>query len=432
MNDHHKNSETETIFTKLGLLSISYGILLIFITLLIFGIIAWAIWGCLPIKVEGSGIVSNKQGLTEVVARIEGTVAALKVHSGQVVKKGDLLVELINPAISLKFESIKIKLQNLQNEYDRLKKQINIEKTAIQEALKREIAANDFVIQQVEQQAKSLAYEWDLRKKLYEKGLISYPKVQMIEVAFVQQEIDLETLKEKKASLIGELEKGYRVEELAKKKWEIEDSNKELAILNAQIDLERVYSPANGVVISHVKDVGELVQQGDSLIILEQTEDQVKDLVIYGYFSIEQGKDIVEGTPVEIEFAQFLENEYGRLLGVVQKISNYAVSTEHLMNNFYNQEIIDRLMKPNSAALEVIVSPLKNPNHPEEYLWTAGSAPHIPITTGSFCLLFAVVQEVRPIYFIFPLDTLKWQPLVDPLTPIATPVPVPVPVPALS
>lgn len=408
----NKPIDPQSISTRLKVLPLSSLILLITLFSIIFGGLIWGFTAWIPIKVQGKGITFSKEGVLELSSKTDGEVTAVKVMLGQEVKKGDLLIEIQNAHDHLLLQSTKIKLQNLENEYKRLKNQITIEDKARTNALQREIEANEFAKLQTEERIKSLTYEHELRKQLFTKGLISYAQVRQTEVQLVQEEIDIETVKSKIASLYVDISQGYRVEELSNLEWEIDNHKKELAVIEEQIKLEQLYAPDEGRILALSTDIGQVVKLGDRLMLIETQSEKASSFIIRGYFSVENYGDIVKGTPVRISFPHLRSNEYGSMLGVVESVSEYAISSESLYKTIYNKELIQTLLGKSSAVLEIIIHPLMNPEKPTEYLWTAPFAPPVHITTGTLCNLEAAVEERKPLYFIFPLQSLKRKPLI--------------------
>ncbi|MFI0435031.1 MAG: HlyD family efflux transporter periplasmic adaptor subunit [Parachlamydiaceae bacterium] len=405
--------EPQVIIEGLNILPNKSRILLVVLVLLLLLLINWGFSSWIPIKTMGNGITLTKGGLYDVTANTDGWVVGLHVKTGETIKKGDLLVEIQNMGTHLLLESTQTRKENLENEYQRLQDQIQIESTARTTALNRAIEATQYSINQMEQRMKSLNYEIERRHQLYKKGLISGALVKETESELLQEQINIETAKGNLASLYIDLSKGYRVEELSNKEWEIQDVEKDLAVLKAQINLEKIYSRFDGRVVGLQAEEKQNVSFGDHLLLIESTEESDDAFNIRGYFSVESGADIVKGTPVAITFAHLRRNEYGTMKGVVQSVSEFAISTDSLFKTLYNTELIKTLFGHSSAVIEIIVLPLKDPDHPHQYLWSTPSSLHVEITTGTLCTLQATIEERRPFYFIFPLQSLKNKPILQ-------------------
>lgn len=401
----------EKPFAHIIILSRGWRYTLIFLSLLIALILIWSRWGWLVIAAKGQGVLLSEKGLYEVESRQSGSIKTLFPQKGQKVTQGELLGEIYNPQNELKCEAARLKLISLQHEYQRLKTQIEIEDQALKSALKREIQAYEFSQNQTRREIQALQKDLDAKEQFFQRGLISYNPVRQAKLAIIQKEIDEESIKEKLASLKAEWSKAYRLEELELKEREIEEQKREQAILKAQVAESKIYSPINGILIAFIKNVGDMVQPGEPILVLEEVDPaHPRSFIIYGYFPIETGKKIREGTPVEIEFAHLRVNQYGRMRGVVRQISRYALSTERLEQTVYNSTLIKTLLEDSSALLETIIMPLKDPHHPDEYLWTNHAPPHVALSTGATSILYANVEAIRPLYFALPMPDFKAPP----------------------
>lgn len=405
--------KVQQFFKQLKILSSTSRFVLAVLILLIGAGLFWVFKGSVIVEAKGIGVTISEKGLYLVAAKEPGHVRKFFVKEGEKVHPGDLLVEVYNPEREALLQSAQIKLDNHLQEYERLQRQIKIEEEALKTSLTREIEANEFILKQIRQEIESLQADLKAKESFSAKGLISYNLVRQAKTAILQKEIDEESVQEKLADLKAEIAKGYRTEEVRNKEREIEEQKKEKAILDVQMKNSKLYSTVEGTVIAFKKDLGELVAQGQPLLVLEP-EDPSGSFVIYGYFAIEDGKEIVKGTPVEIEFPQLRENEYGRMLGVVRNVSEYAVSIERLENTLYNPELIKAILGKSSAVLEVIVSPLVSSGSNRDYLWTTeGKHPNIVLSTGMMTAIYAAIEDVTPLYFAFPSSGLKEHPILE-------------------
>ena len=74
----------------------------------------WAIWGAIPTKVQGHGILVSTGGVQEVVARTSGKVAAVLVKPGDMVQEGQVVARIIQPALTSQVENIRKELDSLK------------------------------------------------------------------------------------------------------------------------------------------------------------------------------------------------------------------------------------------------------------------------------------------------------------------------------
>lgn len=173
----------------------------------------------------------------------------------------------------------------------------------------------------------------------------------------------------------------------------------------------QVYSPYSGRVLEVLSNVGDRVEVGSALVWMEYSSPEKAPYYFYGYFPLEQGKRLLTGMKVNIELSTIDSHEYGHLTGTVQSVSKYAVSKESISKIVHSKELIDYLTWGTQAVVEVLIDVKKKagafPENPDEYDWSSGKIPPIAITSGTVCKIQAIIERVRPIYYILPLSSFK-------------------------
>lgn len=376
----------------------------------IFTVFLWLIFGSIPIKVVGKGLVINREGLFNVLAQSDGTVKRIFVKPEQRVKKGDLIAELYDPELDYQIAASTIKKNNIGEEFDRLKRQIAIEGTFQKQALESDKAAKEFTIKTLETRIKTLQEDLSRKQRLHSQGLIALNQVHQIEQQLYETEVNLETTKANLATVLSSLEKTYRFEELKAKEEQFLKAEHDLGLLLLSKKYEKTYSPYDGDVLGLLVNQGDVVKKGTALVWLEHSpEFQNKEIshLIYGFVPIEEGKRIQLGTMVNIEPSNVNTQEYGAMLGRVTEISPFAVSPEMVTKTIHNSGLANYLTGGENATVMVIIEPKLNPKNYSGYSWTSGEGPPIKITTGTVCTIKAIVERIRPLYYVLPLSWLK-------------------------
>jgi HlyD family secretion protein len=373
---------------------------------LLAAIILWSFLGRIPIKVEGRGIVMSKQGLFSVQTKAGGTVINLLVKPGDVVPEGKLIAEIYDPEENLKLKDAEIKVANLTRHLANLKEEIQTEEKAEKEGLRSEIAAKQFAIEQINGEISTFEVDLAKKKELAKEGLLSVNTVRDAEEKLVQKHIELETTKANLETLRSQLAKSYRTEEYKQREQELFKEIETRDLLATKLKYSQIYSPAESRVLETLVNVGDLVTPGTPIVWMELIS-KSKLQVVYGYFPVEQGKRIVVGDVMEMDVSTVELQEYGYLLGKVNNVSHYAVSRETIAKTIHNKGLVDYLMGGSNAVVQVIVEPELDPKTYSGYRWTSEKGPPIRISTGTVCKMKAIVEHVRPIYYIIPLQSLK-------------------------
>lgn len=382
---------------------LAYWILLFLVIL----ILLWAFFGSIPIRVEGKGIFISQKGLFNVQAKTSGIIQRLLIKPDNFVKQDDVIAEIIDPQDQLKLELANSKVDILQKDLDRLKNEIESERKKEKEAISREIEARKFNIEKYEKEVETLKKELQTKQGLVKEGLIAQTSVRETEKELNQRQINLETINAEIVTLYSNLNKGYRTEEFKSKEQLLLQAKQDQELFQMTREYGNVTSPSDGYVLEVLFNQGDRVTSGAALVLLEYSKNVNSSDLIYGYVPVNLGKRIKPGTPVQIEVSTVRKEEYGKMLGTVTEISQFALSPERLAKEIPNQALISYLLGDQKAVIKVLISPQVDPSTPSGYRWTSGKGPNIHITTGTVCLISSIIERVRPFYYVLPFQTFR-------------------------
>lgn len=379
---------------------------LIFLTI---ALLIWAFFGSIPIKIQGSGIFIDKEGLYTAQAKTDGTVETLPIKQGSFVKKGDLIAEVVDPQLDLKLKLSKIKVKAMQKGFDRLKSEIEGERAKQKEAILAKIQAAKFNIQESEDEIEKIKKDLEIRKNLVSQGLIPNTNLRDTEREYAQKESSLATQKSDLVTLNSDLEKGYRTEELKTQEGDLLQAIDDNKLLQLTRDFAKIYSPFDGDIIEVLVNKGDRVTTGASLALMEHQKDpnSKPSFIVYGFVPVDLGKRIKIGLPVQMALSTVQEQEFGKMLGHVTDVSEFAVSPERLAKLIPNQALLSFLLGANKAVIQLEITPERDPSTPSGYKWTTAEGSPIPITSGTVCKIEAIIEEVKPFYFVFPFQGLR-------------------------
>ena len=271
------------------------------------------------------------------------------------------------------------------------------------------LQATQFNISQLEEDIDFLTHTLQKHKVLLDKGLISGATYLSEEQQLTQKKIDLEEKRSDLNALLSQIKKEYRPEELRNKEQQLLSEQEQRDVLQASIGQSKVISPFDGRVLEVNVNPGDEVKPGTQLIWLEKKllPQEHENAVIYAYFPVDVGNRVYPGMQAEITVSAVNYNQYGAIIGIVQTISPYAVSKENIYNRIKNQTIVNDLMGSNTAVVEALIFPKKDPIHPGQYQWTSGKTPSVLVPTGTVGIVDVTVEKVRPLYYVLPLPMFK-------------------------
>lgn len=91
----------------------------------------------------------------------------------------------------------------------------------------------------------------------------------------------------------------------------------------------------------------------------------------------------------------------GSLIGVVRSVSQYPVSSETIVQTLGNATLAQWFIQNKGALIEIQFDLVKDPDSESGYLWTSQIGKHQPITAGSFCTGFIIIEREAPIERVF-------------------------------
>lgn len=383
---------------------IAYSTLVIIVLI----ILAWILFGSIPIKIEGKGIFVARHGFFTIQAKVPGVVQELKIKPGGYVKKGDFIAEVFEPQDRLKLELAEVKVQTLYADLERLKNIIEGEREKEKKAVLADIDSHLFNIKRYQREIESIQKELKIRQKLLDQGLIASNTVRETEKELSQREITIEKLKAELQSLDSNLHKSYRTEEYRKKEEDFLGATQERDLLQMAKNYARIYSPHDGYVVEILNNEDERVSSGDPLVLLEyisEEENLQTNQRIYGFVPVDLGKRIKLGTEIQIEVSTVIKEEYGFMLGYVREISAFPLSPERMKKIIPNHDLITYLMGTHKAVMQLMIEPALNPDTFSGYQWTSKEGPPMHITSGTVCSISAIVERIRPFYYVFPFSS---------------------------
>lgn len=375
---------------------------------LFFGVVIWSIFGSIPVKLEGQGLVISSGGLFSIQSRGTGLVHAIYAPPGTMVEKGTLLAEMTDPEKEIQLVSAEANLKDLQDNLVTLRAEVARENAAIKEATDREIAAKKFAVEQMQNDIKINLSSIATKEKLVEQGLISQVELDRANEILISKRIELETILSSIATLNSKLVQGYRTEELKNKEMQVAQALVTRNVLKSSIENLKIYSYYRGKVLDWLVNIGDMIGPGTPLVWMEHIEPGREDTQsVLGFLPIEKGKKVKVGDPVEIELTTVNTSQYGYLKGIVKQVSNYADSQKNVAKLIQNDGLAAYLTGNMPVVMQVTIE-LNKANTPSGYEWTSGEGPDIKISTGTVSKIRTILERIRPIYYVFPIWRLKF------------------------
>lgn len=364
----------------------------------------WGVFGSIPTKVMGQGILIKTGGVFDIPSLAGGVVRGVYFGPGDRVKKGQVVARLQQRELLSQVEEKRLLLHDQEEEYERVlehgTKEVQMEKESI--AQQRTNIEN--VMESLQAQI-----AWQEENRRNQEELVSEGLITRQQLLKTRSELD-RTIHERQR-LENDLKKlKIRLLKIGEEKarsalailQNINDTRRKLHLLNEKFkESAKVVSPYTGRVIEAAVEEGMMINQGTPVLFVELTGKRIKNLEAVLYFSEREGKKIKQGMKVQISPATVAKEEYGFLLGIVTDTADYPSTPQAMMKTLKNQNLVKSLAGE-GAAISINADLIPTPYTTSGYKWSSPQGPPISLDTGTVCSATVTVSELRPIELIVP------------------------------
>ena len=377
--------------------------------------IVWSVAGTLPTRVEGTGILLKKGGLTSVNALASGQLTEITVVASAQVQKGQVLARLALPELRAELESTQSALANLVSQNRQLtgfgEDDLHLRKAIASQ--KRRFAAAQ--IATLRERADGLAHKLDAQKKLLADGLIAEQALQETRDRLIGAQAEAErvrgTFTELSAKMTEDLQR--KLQDTGERRIRIEELRRRAIDITGRIErYSTLVSPIRGRVVELRAAVGTLVTPGMPIVMLEQADQAPSQIPEQGqegaleaivYVAGVDGKKITQGMRVEVSPSTVVREEYGAIEGSVLSVAEYPTSADAITARLGSQELASSFLKTVVTPLELRIALLPSSETRSGYKWTSPKGPPLKILQGTLCRAWITTRSRAPISLVLPL-----------------------------
>ncbi len=365
-------------------------------------IVLWGIFGRIPTKVMGQGIIVRTGGVFDIPARGRGSVTmAENTEVGSVIKVGQVVATISQVELTTQIEADKTRLVVLQDEHKKILDYC--EKQRKKKAASFDIQRKDLKAVIKEQQD----LVWQIRKEL--KSLVGFFKKKLVrETALIQAKKDLatsdSTLRELQAKLANistiESEAYHELEQIRfQSEWAVTDLSKEIKVQETRLQtMSQVISQYTGRVLEVTVNNGTVVDIGTPIVSLEQTDKKMEVMV---FVADTVGEKVHPGMLAELTPLAVKREEFGYIIGKVSFVSKFPVTERHMLKLLDNPSLIKQL-SAEGVPVQVNADLMLDSKTPSGYKWSSGRGPRLEILSGTLCSASIIVREQPPITLVIP------------------------------
>lgn len=381
--------------------------------------LAWSIFGRMPVNVTGFGVLINPGNVKVVQSQAPGLVEKVSVKPGDVLKEGDLVAILQQPAL----EQL---LQQAKETYNEINK-TNSE--ALEANQSQFLAQLNSIERQKELLVEGKKLSGNVNRSLENrvKALLKMAKDNLVNSEMLlQSESSLVESKAKMASYDAQIQALDLSLEQAKLKNiqtdftlknQINESRRAVEKLELQLENNRhVRCKSGGKVMQLMVSAGTAVAFGTPILSLTSDE-STRTMKNLCYFSVKDGKKIKQGMTIQVTPSTVKRERYGSIIGEVVSVSSFPVSREAAMNIVGSKELAFALTGQGAMIeVETKLQGALSPDSESGYEWTSKNPP-VAMSQGTTTVNRVRVDDRAPITYVLPLIRSWLQGQKDDITP---------------
>jgi len=368
--------------------------------------LVWSVYGRLPTRVQGHGILVSKGGLNTVNAPTSGQVAMVNATVGAHLARGDVVARLLQQDLDAELRNARATLATLEEEHRRLTP-FGAEEARLRSQALVQQRATALALQAMARERQALLGErLAAQQRLVADGLITEAVLQA-----TRDNLNLATGELKRGqTTLAEIElaeaqnEQRRRRELDDRVRRIEEAQRKVDALDAKVTTTSlVVSQVSGLVLEVRTAPGQFVTAGTQLVMIELDDERHAGMEALVYLPGTEGKRLRPGMMAEIAPSTVKREEHGAMRGVVTSVSSFPATQQAMLTALGNPDLVAGLSRSVESPIQVKVDLVVDPSTESGYQWTSRRGPPITIQPGTLCTAAITVREQAPITLALPL-----------------------------
>jgi HlyD family secretion protein len=366
-------------------------------------LIVWGIFGSVPVRVQGLGVILDSGSTVyDVTAPAPGRVSAVEVDVGETMEKGQLIAVLSLPTLETERDNAQRKLETLREQYRRQSEFAAVDLLRRRENTAAAIATLEAKIRGNKEHLTFLRSLYKTLQEELQKGYVTRQQVEEArsEIFSTQQSIQ-DAENQISDSRTAQIEyENEQANALAQLEEQVLAAESDLQQIMVSLDTERlIYSPVSGIVTELDVKPGTLVETDAQIAVIEEVG---YDLDAITFFEIGKGKTINPGMQARVSPGAVERDLYGSIRGKVVSVSELPETRDGLMEVLGNAALVDEMMAA-GAPIRVAIHLEKDPNTVSGLRWSSSKGPPQKITPGDTASAAVTLRSKKPIDLVIPI-----------------------------
>lgn len=372
---------------------------------LIAGTIVWGIFGSVPEKVYGQGILIQTSGIFNVVSQSSGPVVEVKVRIGDHITGGQVVAEIAQIDLTDKITETEEEINELQKKHASLirygEKDIELQTELVANQREDLKQANE----NLKRQLNWLREKAKDQEQVLQKGLITRQSLRdtLENIDTIEQQVN-DNYRQIQQTFIQLLDiENQHEQELLNSQQSIDAARIQLVNLKHQLDVyANVVSPYSGQVLDIMIERGRTANPGDPILQLELAGTTEDTLDVVFFINATDGEKVSPGMTAEVSPANVKQEEYGFMLGTVSSVSQYPATQQGMYRILQNDALV-QAMTGGGVVIEVNADLISDPETHSGYNWSSSKGPMVQVKSGLLCTVGVTYKEHPPISLVIPI-----------------------------
>jgi HlyD family secretion protein len=357
------------------------------------GVIVWSIFGSIPERISGDGILLRGGANKEIRSTGAGTLISLDLKEGQVVSAGQRLGAIAAAGNSEEVTIARTKLDSLMNQ--RATANMDNSRSVIDAQAQIARLRGDLDMQKLELQRAQADVQ--RLEALLKDGGVTQQRVEGARIRSSQVQSQITQLQNQIAVEQGRIRSlnsgGVGLD------GQIAVARQELARVTAKVgSQETLTSTVAGRVIELRKNVGDAINVNDVVAMLE---DATATVQVIAFVNADVGKRIKPGMATEVSPTDVKREEYGFMLANVSTRGEFAASDAYIQSRMRNEAIVKKLTAQ-GTVVEVQADLKPTGKTMSGFEWSTKEGPPFKIGGGTLVTVNIVVERKAPIVMVMP------------------------------
>jgi HlyD family secretion protein len=361
---------------------------------LLLGLIVWSVFGSIPERIDGQGILLRGGGLRQLVASGEGTITKLNLQLKDAVKEGQIVGEISQLGGAEEVKAAQLRLDQAVRDYETSKAEDEATIAGINSTiagLEADQRRNQLMRQKSQEDLTRL-------RDSLEKGLVTRNRVQQAERDLASIEA---TLTGGTSQVTSQRAQIRSVQQRIRAKADaVEKARSDLMRLTqTKESLAQISSTVEGVVIEMKKRVGDHVSRNEVVATIEPPSSGIEPIV---YIPSANGKRIKPGMEAQVSPSTVRREEFGFMKGEIKVVGEYPVGIDAVKSVTANDQLAAELVGQ-GTKIEVHVGLQPDSNTTSGYVWSSSGGPPFKVDGGTRVSVAVVVERRAPISYVLPI-----------------------------